>query len=341
MGRILIGSAGEVQVGKGLPTPLLPPRPARLRAAVLTQPGARHIADRVRESLKGEGLDTTLVELPDRDDAKSLRSIEEVYHLLADFELGRDDTVVAVGGGSVTDAGGFVAATWMRGVELVNVPTTLLGAVDAAIGGKTAINLAGKNLVGAFWHPRRVVVDLETLAALPVPLKREGAAEIIKAGMLAAPRILDIYLEQGVEADLDEIVPAAIEVKAEIVAEDFTERGRRALLNLGHTIGHGVEYATGLTHGEAVAIGLVAAAAVSERRCGFEETPKAVAVLEAVGLPTRAPAVDRDRVLALIRFDKKRTGRGQRMVLLEAFGRPVLADVDDADLHLGLEAVGL
>lgn len=341
MESILIGSESEALIGRGLPDPLLPPRAERRKAVVITQPGAAAVATRVTDAVSSTGMRVTQVLMPDRDEAKSLGAVEKVYNDLADFGLGRHDTVIAVGGGAVTDAGGFVAATWMRGVELIHVPTTLLAAVDAAIGGKTALNLAGKNLVGVFWHPRRIIIDLDVIDALPADLKSEGAAEAIKAGLLAAPEILAAYLEDGLDADLELVVPAAVRVKAEVVAADFREAGDRALLNLGHTIGHGIEFATGISHGRGVAVGLVAAAAVSQRLCGFDETETLVRALEAAALPTRAPTADRDSVLALIGRDKKRTADGIRMVLLERIGRPVLRHVSEDDLVDGLRAVGL
>lgn len=342
MERIVIGDDSEILIGRGLPDPLLPARPARRQVAILTQPGAAAVvAQRVAAVIRSAGPAAAVVEMPDREEAKSLTAVENAYRQLADLHLGRFDTVVAVGGGAVTDAGGFVAATWLRGVELVNVPTTLLAAVDAAVGGKTAVNLAGKNLVGAFWPPARVVIDLDVIAALPESLQAEGAAEVIKAGLLAAPGIVTEYVARGLGADLDLVVPAAVRVKAGIVGEDLTEQGRRALLNLGHTIGHGIEYATGISHGEAVAVGLVAAAHVSRRLCGFAGTATVVEALEAATLPTRAPAVDRAEVLELIARDKKRTASSVRMVLLEEIGRPLLLPVSDSDLIAGLEAVGV
>lgn len=341
MESILIGPESQILIGRGLPEPLLPPNSARRRAVVITQPGASAVAERVVERAGAGGVEVSRLLMPDRDEAKSLAAVEKAYHHLADFGLGRQDTVIAVGGGAVTDAGGFVAATWMRGVELVHVPTTLLAAVDAAIGGKTAVNLAGKNLVGVFWHPRRIAIDLDVIEALPLPLRSEGAAEAIKAGLLAAPEIVTAYLEHGLEADVEVVVPAAARVKADVVAADFRETGNRALLNLGHTIGHGIEFAAGISHGRAVAIGLVAAAAVSERLCGFAETDTVIRALEAAGLPTRSPTVEREEVLTLVGRDKKRTAEGIRMVLLEGIGRPVLRQVTDEDLAAGLTAVGV
>lgn len=341
MDRFLIGGRCEVLVGRGLPSPLLEPSGRRRRAPVLTQPGAEPIARRVAGLLVAEGLDSEVHIFPDGDEAKTLSSVEAAYRWLASLEAGRADTLVAVGGGAVTDAAGFVAATWMRGIEIVHIPTTLLGAVDASIGGKTGVNISGKNLVGVFWHPRRVLVDLDILEALPSDLKREGAAEIIKAGLLADLGIIGAYLASGVDVDLADVVGRAVGVKARIVDEDFTEQGRRGLLNLGHTIGHAVEFATEITHGRAVAVGMVAAAAVSERRLGFADAGLVTEVLKRTGLPTMSPSANRDEVRSLIALDKKRTADTVRMVLLEEVERPRLVDVDEDDLSHALDAIGL
>lgn len=341
MDRFLIGADCEVLVGSGLVDPLLPPSNRRRWAPVLTQPGAIDFAQRVAEQLREDGLDTAVHVFPDREDAKTLEAVEAAYRWLGSLGVGRSDTLVTVGGGAVTDAGGFVAGTWMRGIEVVHVPTTLLAAVDASIGGKTAVNIGGKNLVGVFWHPRRVVIDLSVLAALPEDLKREGAAEVIKAGLLADRGIVEAYLANGVTVPLADVVTRAVAVKAAIVDEDFTERGRRALLNLGHTVGHAIEFATGVSHGSAVAVGLVAASAVSQRRLGFDGVGLVREVLEATGLPTRSPPADRDEVLRLVGLDKKAEAGQVRMVLLEAVEAPRLVAVDGDDLRHALESVGL
>ncbi len=340
MDHILIAENAEVLVGRGLPARLLPSGRRREQAAVLVQPGARAIADDVIARLVNEVESVVRIDVPDRDEAKSLAVVDMVYHRLADANLGRHDTIVAVGGGATTDLGGFVAATWLRGIEAVLVPTTLLGAVDAAIGGKTGINLDGKNLVGVFWLASRVLVDLDVLAALPVELCLEGAAEAVKAGLLADPIILDEYMHDGIDADLGVIVPRAISVKAGVVTGDVRELGRRAILNFGHTVGHAVELAAGISHGHAVSIGMVGAARVSKLRFGFDEA-RVVDVLERLGLPTSIEGVDAGEALTLIARDKKRTVEGVRFVLLEDVGRPVVVPVTDEELRSALEAVGI
>ncbi|CAN5894648.1 3-dehydroquinate synthase [soil metagenome] len=338
MVRFLIGDSSEVLVGRGLPEPLLGASDRRSLVAILCQPGAGAVAAEVAARVD---VDTFLIELPPGEEAKDLRSLERVYTALADRGLAREDTVITVGGGAATDAGGFVAATWLRGVEAVYVPTTVLGAVDASIGGKTAVNVAGKNLVGVFRHPSRVVVDLDVLDGLPPVLRRHGAAEAVKAGFLAAPDIVAAYMEAGLDAPLERVVTPAIAVKTRIVDADFTDQGQRTFLNLGHTVGHAVEYASGMPHGEAVAIGLVAAAAVSERKLGFGGAEEVRTVLDRLDLPSSAPGVDRDRVIELLWLDKKRDRRGIRMVLLAAIGNPQLHHVDASDIDHALAAIGI
>jgi 3-dehydroquinate synthase len=267
--------------------------------------------------------------------------LAEVYRWLAEVGIGRHDTVVGVGGGAVTDLAGFAAATWLRGVESVLVPTTLLAAVDASIGGKTGINIGGKNLVGAFWHPAVVLVDLDVLDRLPEVVRREGLAEALKAGLIADPNLVDLFEEHGEAAPLDLIVPAAIRVKAEVVLADPRESGRRAILNYGHTIGHGIEIAAGMSHGHAVAVGMVAAARASALRLGFGEESRQNDLIASLGLPISAPPVDATTVRRLLQQDKKRDAAGLRMVLLREIGRPEVTHVEPELVDEALAAVGV
>ena len=337
MERLLAGADAEILVGRGLPVSL-PERSGREKVALLTQPGrpsavAKAVASQIPD------VETRVIELPDRESAKELDVVGDVYDELADFNLGRHDTILAIGGGALTDVGGFVAATWLRGVESVLIPTTLLGAVDASIGGKTGINRRGKNLVGAFWHPSRVIVDLDHLDDLPLALRLEGAAEIIKAGCIADPVIVEQYAQDGIDADLDLVVPRAIAVKAGIVRDDFRESGRRALLNFGHTIGHAVELLAPLPHGLAVSVGMVAAGFVSSRRYGFD-VGWLTDLLFSTGLPVAAAGVSKTAAVELIARDKKRSAEGIRMVLLRAIGDPVVEPVSSDEIVAALDAVG-
>lgn len=317
---------------------MLPVREGRARVALLSQQAPGEYAGNVAEGLRAEGLAVELIMVPDGEAAKTLAVAEDVYRRLNNLGVTRHDTLLAIGGGSVTDLGGFVAATYLRGIEAVFCPTTLLGAVDAAIGGKTGINVEGKNLVGTFSHPARIVIDLDVLEALPQELRAQGMAEVLKAGLIGDPALVEVLERAGPGADLEEIVHRAVAVKTTVVAEDFREAGRRAILNYGHTIGHAIEVATGISHGEAVAIGMVAAGAVSAARAGFSESARVTAIIRHLGLPTSIE-FDVERVVDLIGLDKKRDADGLNMVLLEAIGRPIVVAVEDDAVRIGLGAV--
>lgn len=309
--------------------------------AVAFQPGAAETAARVVAAARSAGIAVFDRALPDGEDVKRLGVIEELASWLASAGLKRDGVIVGVGGGALTDAVGFLASIYMRGVEVRYVPTTLLGAVDAAIGGKTAVNVGGKNLLGTFRHPERVVIDIDVLTALSEPLLREGLSEALKAGLVGDPTLVALMERDGLGVDLEEVVDRAVAVKVEIVEADFEETGRRAHLNLGHTVGHAIEVLTGWRHGEAVAVGMVAAARISEVVAGFGEADRVAAALGRLGLPTIAPEVDEVAALDLIRMDKKSDRGGLRMVLLEEIGRPTVSRIDAATLASGLEAVGI
>ncbi|NNC93502.1 MAG: 3-dehydroquinate synthase [Acidimicrobiia bacterium] len=334
-------AATEISIGRGVfTTAILPPRSERRQVAILSQPGAQAIARGIGETLAASGLLVGVIDVPDGEAAKTLQTAERIYAELNRRGLSRDDTVLAVGGGAVTDFGGFIAATYLRGIEAVYCATTLLGAVDAAIGGKTGINVGGKNLVGVFSHPSRVVVDLDVLDVLPEDLRIQGMAEVLKAGLIGDLELVDLLERDGLGADLDQVVRRAVAVKMSVVEGDFREAGRRAILNYGHTIGHAVEIVAGISHGEAVAIGMVAAGVVSEQLVGFDEADRVTRVIESLGLPVGAPGgLDRGRMLQLVGLDKKRDTSGIRMVLLEAIGRPVVQAVDETIINSALDAI--
>lgn len=341
MNTFTVAGQTEVLIHEGLPGDLLPYRPGRRSVVVIFQRGTGALVDEVVNYLVANDLVVEMVEIPDREEAKTLSVVDNVYNRLASAGTSRHDTIIGVGGGSVTDLAGFIAGTWLRGVESVYVPTTLLGAVDASIGGKTGINLAGKNLVGVFWHPSRVIIDLDTLADLPISLQSEGMAEAIKAGLIGDAVLFDAIESDGLDTPIKTVVTRSIAVKVDIVNEDEREYARRTFLNLGHTIGHGIEFASDLSHGESVALGLVAAARISEEKLGFSGTERIIEVLTKTGLPVETSGLDLDLVLDLIQRDKKRDAEGLRMVLLEDVGRPRLSHIDEATVNLGLEAIGL
>jgi 3-dehydroquinate synthase len=346
MRRHLISEAGrtvsEIVIDRGVaddPHAVLQPRADRANAVVLCQPATRGVAERLAAAFVRTGIAAAVIELPDGEAVKALDALEPIYRRLNDLSLTRRDTIVGVGGGALTDVAGFVAATYLRGVEAVYVATTLLGAVDAAIGGKTAVNVGGKNLVGVFAHPTRVVIDLDLLDQLPPDLIRQGSAEALKAGLIGDPELVSLYVRDGIDAPLDEVVDRAVGVKAAVVSDDFRERGDRAFLNYGHTVGHAIEVASGISHGDAVAIGMVAAGTVSRLTVGFTGAGEQRDLIGRLGLPTVAPPVNAARVLELVNLDKKRDAAGTRMVVLQEIGRPAVLHVDDATVRAALASV--
>ncbi len=320
-------------------------------ALVVHQPALAGAAQDVRDGLAAAGVDAHRVEVPDAEEGKSLAVAGFCWEVCARVGLSRSDVVVAVGGGAVTDLAGFVAATWMRGVRVVHVPTTLLGMVDAAVGGKTGINTAaGKNLVGAFHEPSAVLVDLATLDTLPTPELVAGMAEIVKAGFVADPTILDL-VEADPAAALDpagevlpELVRRAIRVKADVVGADLRESHLREVLNYGHTLGHAIERREDYRwrHGAAVSVGLVFAAELARAAGRLDDATadRHRSVLAALGLPvTYVPGV-LDELVETMRGDKKARAGTLRFVVLDGLAQPGrLADPDRALLDRAYAAV--
>jgi len=296
---------------------------------------------RVRKALGAAYICEIVVE--DGEQAKDWATLDRVFDGLLAGRLGRDGLVIALGGGVVGDLAGFAAATYQRGLPLLQVPTTLLAQVDSSVGGKTAINHArGKNMIGAFHQPVAVIADLETLDSLPDRELRAGIAEVIKHGA-ALDAVFMGWLEQNMErllardrAALAYAIRRSCELKAAIVAEDERESGVRALLNFGHTFGHAIETATGFgswLHGEAVAAGMVMAAGLSARagHLSRADAGRIEALIKRAGLPTRAPQLPAERWRELIAVDKKAAGGRVRFVLLHGLGRAKLeSNVDPA-----------
>ena len=313
-------------------------RVAVVHPASLAATGAAVVAD-----LRAEGFEARALAVPDGEQSKDLQVAAQLWDALGDGGFTRTDALVAVGGGATTDLAGFVAATWLRGVRVVHLPTTLLGMVDAAVGGKTAINTsAGKNLVGAFHEPAGVLCDLTTLRTLPREDYVSGLAEVVKVGFTHDPRILELVEEDPEAATrpdgphTEELVRRAIAVKAAVVADDLTEQGGREALNYGHTLGHAIERVEGYTwrHGAAVSVGLVFVAELARRATGLDDATAArhERVLASVGLPTSYDG-SWEQLLAVMRIDKKARGDRLRFVVLDALARPrVLEDPDPAHL---------
>jgi 3-dehydroquinate synthase len=348
----------EIQVGNRL-IASLGERCRRLkigtRCAVITDAnvGAKY-GEAAVKSLKIAGFTPTLITLDAGENTKSLATVQKCYDLLAAHRIERKSFIVALGGGVIGDLAGFVAATYLRGIAFVQVPTTLLAQVDSSVGGKVGVNLrAGKNLVGAFHQPRLVLCDLDTLSTLPDREYRSGLGEVVKYGIIHDASLFQ-KLEKQMDAVLSRqaatmsaIVARCCAIKAEIVAKDETDNGPRALLNFGHTIGHAIENSIGygkLLHGEAIAIGHVAAAHLSARRLGLgaEDVGRIRTVLQRSGLPVtlKMPGDKRDRLFAAMRLDKKVQAGEIHFVLAEAIGRTVFGQrVPDAEVNWALDQI--
>jgi 3-dehydroquinate synthase len=342
-----------IHIGEGILTrcgELLPPLPSR-RAIVVTNPivAALHL-DVLQAALFAAGISNEAIVVPEGEAHKDWATLYEVHTRLLELGAERSTTLIALGGGVIGDLAGFAAATYQRGIPLIQVPTTLLAQVDSSVGGKTAVNHPlGKNMIGAFHQPRAVISDTATLSTLPDREYIAGIAEVIKCGA-----IRDLALFEWLEANMDRLLARESEavahavlescrIKAEIVAADERETGERALLNFGHTFGHAIEATSGYgswLHGEAVAAGMILATALSERVAGLPaaQAQRIRELIERTGLPVRPPAVHADRWLEIMSRDKKTTERAMRFVLLTGLGDGVVrGDVVAQDLHAVLQ----
>jgi 3-dehydroquinate synthase len=331
--EVVIGEGLLAEAGKRLAEAGLGPRVAVIADAAVQ---ALH-GEVLGQSLRAEGLDPLVLPVPAGETSKSLAEFARLMSALAQGKLGRDAAVVAFGGGVVGDLAGFAAAAYLRGLPFVQIPTTLLAMVDSSVGGKTGVNLPeGKNLVGAFYQPRFVLADLGLLRTLPPREFAAGMAEVIKYGVIADEfffrRLEGGHL--GVDDGLVEIVRRCVEIKAQVVGEDERETaGRRAILNFGHTIGHAIENAEGygrFLHGEAVSIGMRAAAWISTRCAGlpFGELGRLERVLAVHHLPLSAPGLDPAAIWQAMGRDKKVLAGKVRWVLVPKLGQTLItADV--------------
>lgn len=342
------GSHGDVLVGSGL-IPQLPQLLPGLvgtgvnKVLIIHAPTLATIAEEVRSAIESQYQQVLLAEIPDAEGAKRVEVAAFCWQILGQADFTRSDAILTLGGGATSDLGGFVAATWLRGVKVVHVPTTVLGIVDAAIGGKTGINTnEGKNLVGSFHPPAGVVVDLDVLAGLARNELLAGFAEVVKAGFIAEPEILDLIEGDPLAAtdptspQFRRVVELAIGVKARVVGEDLTEQGLREILNYGHTLGHAIEHAERYQwrHGAAVSVGIVYAAELArlQGRLSDEQADRHRRILELLGLPTTYPAGRWPTLLASIRRDKKTRGALLRFVVLDEIGRPTILQGPDESL---------
>jgi 3-dehydroquinate synthase len=306
------------------------------RCAVITDTNVgKKFAQTALKSLAASGFQPMLITVPAGEKSKRIAMVEKCYDQLAAHRLERKSFIVALGGGVVGDLAGFVAATYLRGIPFVQVPTTLLSQVDSSVGGKTGVNLkAGKNLVGAFYQPQLVLCDLDTLTTLPKREYVSGLAEVIKYGVIY-DAILFAQLERNLPkllqrdvATLRNMIARCCEIKADVVGQDETESGLRAILNFGHTIGHAIENSSGygkFLHGEAIAIGQVAAAKLSQRILGLPsaDAERIEKLFVQAGLPVRIKlnAVQRKKLFAAMLLDKKVSGGEVKFVLAKKIGR--------------------
>ncbi|MGV0792493.1 3-dehydroquinate synthase [Mycolicibacterium sp. XJ1819] len=331
--EVLVDPPYPVVIGRGLLGELEQLLGDRHKVAVLHQPVLAQTAEVIRKALSDKGVDAHRIELPDAEAGKDLPVVGFIWEVLGRIGVGRKDAIVSLGGGAATDVAGFAAATWLRGVDIVHVPTTLLGMVDAAVGGKTGINTdAGKNLVGAFHQPSAVLVDLATLETLPRNELVAGMAEIVKAGFIWDPAILDL-IEADPEAALDpsgtvlaELVRRAIVVKAEVVAADEKESQLREILNYGHTLAHAIERRERYQwrHGAAVSVGLVYAAALGRATGRLDDATadRHRNILAGLGLPVGYDADALPQLLEYMAGDKKTRAGVLRFVVLDGLAKP-------------------
>jgi len=310
-------------------------------------------AETLRERLRDGGFEVLLAEVPEAEDAKRVEVAAFCWQIMGQTDFTRTDAVIGFGGGATTDLAGFVAATWLRGVKLIQVPTSVLGMVDASVGGKTGINTAeGKNLVGSFYAPAAVIVDFEHLDTLPRNEILAGFAEIVKCGFIAEPSILDV-VEASVDRATDpstpefrQVVETSIALKARVVGRDFKESGLREILNYGHTLGHAIEHAERYRwrHGAAISVGMVFAAELSRLTGPLSDAAvdRHRSILESLTLPIDYPIGRWKTLLATMQRDKKARAGMLRFIVLDDIGKPsTLEGPDEALLFTAWQDVGV
>jgi 3-dehydroquinate synthase len=332
--EILIGQGLLEKVGEWVQALA---RPSSL--VIITHPSINSLyGEKLSKGLSQANIPTHVIEVPEGEKSKSLAQAEKIYDELLKWKCDRQTVLLALGGGVIGDLTGFIAATYMRGVPFVQVPTTLLAQVDSSVGGKTAVNHPlGKNMIGVFYQPRLVVVDLETLKTLPEKEFKAGLSEVIKYGVIEDPRLFE-FLERQFKnilahdsKALEHIIATSCAIKARVVEKDELESHYRMVLNYGHTIGHAIEALTGystFTHGEAVAIGMVYAAKLSEitGRCSQDVTCRITDLVENFGLPTKLPSLSADDMIQAMFLDKKTAHKKIRFILVKGIGSIEIVD---------------
>ena len=296
----------------------------------------------VTKSLKDAGFDVNTYIFPAGEESKNGTNYLNLVNTLAEFQLTRTDLIVALGGGVVGDLAGFTAATYLRGIRFIQVPTTLLAAVDSSVGGKTAIDLpAGKNLAGAFCQPSLVLCDTDALNTLPAEIFRDGCAEVIEYGVLYDPDLFVHLQEHGIDFDREHVITRCVELKRDVVAEDEFDTGMRMKLNLGHTVGHGIEAQSNfeISHGRAVAIGMaiVTRAGCAYRICGTETRDAVIAVLEKFELPHTC-TYSAESLYTSALSDKKRSGGTVNLIIPERIGFCRIAPTPVEEIQSFIEA---
>jgi 3-dehydroquinate synthase len=339
--EILLGSGLLDRVGELLSQVLQPSR-----IILVTHPSLfRLYGEKVLAGLKKQGWTTDIIEVPEGEKSKSLYQAEIIYDRLLDFNCDRKSVLIALGGGVIGDLTGFVAATYQRGIPFVQVPTTLLSQVDSSVGGKTAVNHPkGKNMIGAFYQPRLVVADLDTLQTLPQKEFRAGLAEVIKYGVISDINLFE-YLENNTEKILQldheylaHIIKTSCAIKAQVVEKDERESHYRMILNFGHTLGHSIESLTSylqFIHGEAVAIGMVHAAKISRQlgKCKDEVPIRLCEVIRKCGLPSQWPDLDSQKVIESLYHDKKTMNHKIKFIVVKEIGRvEIVEDMPESDI---------
>lgn len=315
------------------------------KAAVVTNPTVYEFyGDKVVKSLTSAGLAPVVIKVPDGEEYKNLNEASAIYDALIENRMERNSPIIALGGGVIGDMAGFVAATYLRGVPYIQVPTTLLAQVDSSVGGKTAVNHPkGKNLIGSFYQPRAVFIDPWTLHTLEQRELKAGLAEVVKYGVIWDEGFFS-FLESAPEAflkpggdELSRAIERSCEIKAEVVGKDETEQGLRAILNFGHTFGHAIEALAGygtFKHGEAVAIGMALASEFSSilGLCKARDEDRIKGLIRSLGLPAVQPGLKGEDFIEAMRLDKKVSGSKLRFVLVTEIGHVAVKEVEEADL---------
>ena len=352
--RVQVGgdSPYEVVIGRSLLNHVASCLSEKTKKVLIVHPVAlSHSAEALREELISSGFEAILAGVPDTEEAKRVEVAAFCWQVLGQADFTRTDAIIGFGGGSTTDLAGFVAATWLRGVDVVQIPTTVLAMVDAAVGGKTAINTAeGKNLVGVFHSPRAVLVDLDTLATLPRNEVLAGFAEIAKCGFIGDPRILEI-IENDIAAatntessEFFELVERSIAIKAKVVSADFKESGLREILNYGHTLGHAIEHNERYQwrHGAAIAVGMMFVAELARLAGRLDDAAveRHRSIFKLIGLPTTYPAREFDKLLAAMQRDKKTRSGVLRFVVLDGISKPTIMQAPTTEmLHAAYQEI--